>query len=72
MIKGRAFMVYWSFRGTPPPPDAPPADRIKELASVFIHFVTRTRWDRTFLIVDSHYHYHPEPDSDIPNESFSP
>jgi signal peptidase I len=72
LIKGRAFMVYWSFRGTPPPPDAPPADRIKELASVFIHFVTRTRWDRTFLIVDSHYHYHPEPGSDVPNESFSP
>src|ERR1051325_418564 len=21
MIKGRAFMVYWSFRGTPPPPE---------------------------------------------------
>jgi signal peptidase I len=72
MIKGRAFMVYWSFRGTPPPPDAPPSDRIKELASVFIHFLTRTRWDRTFLIVDSHYHYHPEPGGDTTNESFSP
>jgi signal peptidase I len=72
MIKGRAFMVYWSFRGTPPPPDAPPADRIKELGSVFIHFFTRTRWDRTFLIVDSHYHYHPEPDVDNTSESFSP
>lgn len=73
MIKGRAFMVYWSFRGTPPPPDAPPGDRIKELGSVFIHFFTRTRWDRTFLIVDSQYHYHSEPpDSDVANESFSP
>lgn len=71
MIKGRAFMVYWSFRGQPPPPDAPPADRLKELFGVVIHFFTRTRWDRTFLIVDSHYHYHPEPDSET-STSFSP
>ena len=73
MIKGRAFMVYWSFRGTPPPPDAPASDRVKELASVFIHFFTRTRWDRTFFIVDSKYHYHAEPaDTDTGAESFSP
>ena len=71
MIKGRAFMVYWSFRGTPPPADAPPSDRVKELFGVVIHFFTRTRWDRTFLIVDSHYHYHAEPDSET-STSFSP
>jgi signal peptidase I len=71
MIKGRAFMVYWSFRGTPPPADAPPSDRLKELLGVVVHFFTRTRWDRTFLIVDSHYHYHPEPDSET-STSFSP
>lgn len=71
MIKGRAFMVYWSFRGQPPPPDAPPADRVKELLGVVVHFFTRTRWDRTFLIVDSHYHYHPEPDAET-STSFSP
>ena len=71
MIKGRAFMVYWSFRGTPPPPDAPPSERIKELLGVVVHFVTRTRWDRTFFIVDSRYHYHPEPDGELSSE-FSP
>lgn len=71
MIKGRAFMVYWSFRGQPPPPDAPPSDRVKELLGVVVHFFTRTRWDRTFLIVDSHYHYHPEPDSET-STAFSP
>jgi len=71
MIKGRAFMVYWSFRGQPPPTDAPPSDRVKELFGVVAHFFTRTRWDRTFLIVDSHYHYHPEPDSET-STSFSP
>jgi signal peptidase I len=71
MIKGRAFMVYWSFRGTPPPADAPPSDRVKELFGVVVHFFTRTRWDRTFFVVDSHYHYHPEPDGDT-STAFSP
>lgn len=71
MIKGRAFMVYWSFRGTPPPPDAPPSERMKELFGVVVHFFTRTRWDRTFLIVDSRYHYHAEPDGDAAS-AFSP
>lgn len=60
MIKGRAFMVYWSFAGNPPPPDAPLTERIKELLGVVVHFFTRTRWDRTFFIVDSEYHYHAD------------
>jgi signal peptidase I len=60
MIKGRAFMVYWSFIGNPPPPDAPTSERLKELAGVVIHFFDRTRWQRTFFIVDSKYHFTPE------------
>jgi signal peptidase I len=71
MIKGRAFMVYWSFRGTPPPPDAPSIDRVRELLGVFIHFFSRTRWDRTFFIVDSRYHYHTEPGEET-STAFSP
>jgi signal peptidase I len=59
MIKGKAFMVYWSFEGTPPSPDAPSSARIKELAGVVVHFFTKTRWDRTFFIVDSRYHFTP-------------
>jgi len=69
MIKGRAFMVYWSFRGTPPPTDASWQERAQELGKVFVHFFTRTRWDRTFFIVDSKYHYSKEPiegDSELP------
>src|SRR5712691_3663562 len=58
-IKGRAFMVYWSFKGTPPPQDSDVSARVKELAGVVIHFFTRTRWDRTFFVVDSRYHYTP-------------
>jgi signal peptidase I len=71
MIKGRAFMVYWSFRGTPPSPDAPGGERIKELGNVALHFFDRTRWDRMFFVVDSKYHYHPEPDVDS-NGAYSP
>src|SRR5258706_159778 len=59
MIKGRAFMVYWSFEGTPPSPDAPTSARIKELAGVVVHFFTKSRWERTFFIVDSKYHFTP-------------
>ena len=59
MIKGRAFMVYWSFEGTPPSPDAPTSARVKELAGVVGHFFTKSRWERTFFIVDSKYHFTP-------------
>jgi len=57
MIKGRAFLVYWSYRGTPPPEGSPPSARIRELAGVALHFFSNTRWDRTFFVVDSKYHY---------------
>jgi signal peptidase I len=73
MIKGRAFMVYWSFKAPPPPQDAPTSSRVKELANVVWHFFPWTRWDRTFFIVDSRYHYHPEPDlPHIDDETISP
>ncbi len=72
MIKGRAFMVYWSFRGNPPPPESPSIERVKELLGVVLHFFSRTRWDRTFLIVDSKYHYHPEAETEGATSGFSP
>jgi signal peptidase I len=66
MIKGRAFMVYWSFEAAPPPADSPPSARLKELWGVVRHFFTQTRWERTFFIVDSKYHFSPKllPESD--------
>jgi len=70
MIKGKAFLVYWSFRGTPASPDGPPSERIKELVGVVFHFFTQTRWDRTFFVVDSKYHYHAEPQGG--GDEFSP
>ena len=62
MIKGRAFLVYWSFNGPQAAPDATLKQRLRELGYVAFHFFTQTRWDRTFFIVDSHYHYHDETD----------
>lgn len=72
MIKGRAFMVYWSFRGSPPPPNSPPIERVKELLGVVVHFFTKTRWDRTFLIVDSVYHYHADREPRPTTTTFHP
>jgi signal peptidase I len=63
LIKGRAFMVYWSFDGDPPPPGGSVRDRLRdrlrELGGVVVGFFTKTRWHRTFFIVDSKYHYTP-------------
>jgi signal peptidase I len=58
-IKGRAFMVYWSYEGEPAPAGASFGTRIAELKNVILGFFTRTRWHRTFYIVDSRYHYTP-------------
>jgi signal peptidase I len=63
VIKGRAFMVYWSF-DMPPPLGTTTRDRLEELGRVAVHFIPRTRWDRTFFIVDSKYHYTPGLTSD--------
>jgi signal peptidase I len=59
MIKGRAFMVYWSFELPPPPAGSPPSARVTELWNVVRHFFTATRWRRTFFIVDSKDHFTP-------------
>lgn len=58
-IKGRAFMVYWSYAGDPPAAGATVATRIRELTGVAIGFFKQTRWHRTFYIVDSSYHFTP-------------
>jgi len=51
-FKGRALIVYWSYQA---PPNSHEWrgwwDRIQQLAGVAIHFVTKTRWDRTFALV---------------------
>ena len=59
LIKGRAFMVYWSFDGASAPAGSHPRERLRELGDVLVNFIPKTRWHRTFYIIDSSYHYTP-------------
>lgn len=61
LIKGKPLLVYWSFRGQPLLPGSPPGEKLKELMGVAANFFRDTRWDRTFFIIDSKFHYHAEP-----------
>jgi signal peptidase I len=46
-IKGKALVIYWSYEaGREDYQDEGTAATIKGMASVFVHFFTRTRWDR--------------------------
>ena len=53
LIKGRALLIYWSYRGAPVSTEGSPARRLRELASVATGFFSNTRWERTFHIVGS-------------------
>jgi signal peptidase I len=68
LIKGRAFMVYWSYSEPPLPADATIVQRVSEMAGIAVHLLSSTRWDRTFYIVDSRYHYHAERFRETPGE----
>jgi signal peptidase I len=52
MIKGRAFVVYWSFEL-----EGRPRNRLHELVMVIKGFFPNTRWRRTFFVVDREFHY---------------
>ncbi|MFL6194193.1 MAG: signal peptidase I [Thermoanaerobaculia bacterium] len=51
-LKGRAFVVYWSFDGEEEPVDWPGyGGKMRQIGHVALNFFTQTRWDRTFRIV---------------------
>ena len=52
-IKGKAVVVYWSYDAMGPELFVDPglSAAIRRVGSVFIHFFTRTRWERMFLPV---------------------
>ena len=51
-IKGRAFLIYWSFEDGRESVDWPGYQgRAKQLAHVFLRFFANTRWERSFNIV---------------------
>jgi signal peptidase I len=46
-IKGKALIIYWSYEADREDyQEEGPGATLKGLASVFVHFFTRTRWDR--------------------------
>ena len=52
LISGRPLIIYWSYE-TPPGQyeQNSLSDRLRQLGNVFIHFFTRTRWNRTLKLV---------------------
>lgn len=57
LIKGRPFMVYWSFRSETASEEPSAGEVFRRMADVVVNFFPKTRWDRMFFIVDSKYHY---------------
>ena len=52
LVKGRAFLIYWSYGGeTPDGKWRGWGHRMRQLARTTGGFVTRTRWSRTFHLV---------------------
>jgi signal peptidase I len=46
-VKGRALFIYWSYEAEREDyEDADAGTTLRKLGSVFVHFFTRTRWDR--------------------------
>ncbi len=51
-FKGRALFIYWSYEAEPNSHEWRGwTDRVRQLASVGVHFFTRTRWGRSFSLV---------------------
>ena len=48
-VKGKALLIYWSYESGREDYEAAGAGAtVRNMASVFVHFFTRTRWDRMF------------------------
>ena len=52
-VKGRAFLIYWSFESDGAEEIEWPGfwGKVKQLSQVALNFFARTRWERTFRIV---------------------
>ena len=50
-IKGRAFMIYWSFEGPQSVGPEPAGAKIRNWINVIINFIPDTRWKRFFKII---------------------
>ncbi len=51
-FKGRALFIYWSYEAQPNAQEWRGwGDRLRQLAGVAVHFFSRTRWNRAFMVV---------------------
>jgi signal peptidase I len=50
-IKGRAFIIYWSFDGPQNIGPTTMGEKIKSFANVIVNFIPKTRWKRFFKII---------------------
>jgi signal peptidase I len=50
-IKGRAFMIYWSFDGPQNLGPTSVGEKVGDIAHVVINFIPNTRWNRFFKII---------------------
>lgn len=52
LVKGRAFMIYWSYGGeTPDGRWHGWRDKLSQIGETLVGFPTRTRWERTFRLI---------------------
>lgn len=50
-IKGRAFIIYWSFDGPQNTGPSTFADNVKDIGNLVVNFIPKTRWNRFFKII---------------------
>ena len=51
-VKGRAFLIYWSFGGETPDGEWHGwGAKLKQLGKTVAGFFTKTRWRRTFIVI---------------------
>jgi len=50
-IKGRAFIIYWSFDGPQNIGPTSIGENVKDFASLLLNFIPKTRWSRFFKII---------------------
>jgi signal peptidase I len=50
-VKGRAFMIYWSYDSDEPYEWPGLAGKLRQIGRMALNFFTKTRWERTFRVV---------------------
>jgi len=51
LIKGRALLIWWSYKEGPNDINLRGMDQLKAIGSKIAHFVTRSRWSRCFTLI---------------------